>query len=318
MTNTDKYRKLCEQESSIPIFSQAWWLDSVAGENWDVVIVEKGNEIHASMPFLLKKKYGVTIITQPALTQNLGPWLRPSDAKYAKRLSREKELMNQLISQLPKHHHFQQNWHFSRENWLPFYWHGFSQYTRYTYQLTSLNDLERVMSGFQENIRREIKKASGRAKITVVEDASLDEFIELNRLVFSRQGMRMPCSPAFIRKIDDAASERGQRKIFIAKDELGTPHAGLYLIWDNDSAYYLMGGGDPKLRSSGATSLCMWKAIQFASTVSKSFDFEGSMIEPIERFFRAFGAKQVPYFHISKTPSRLLRSAFSLREIIKK
>jgi len=30
------------------------------------------------------------------------------------------------------------------------------------------------------------------------------------------------------------------------------------------------------------------------------FDFEGSMIEPVERFFRSFGAQRVPYFGITK------------------
>lgn len=76
-----------------------------------------------------------------------------------------------------------------------------------------------------------------------------------------------------------------------------------------------MGGGDPDLRNSGATSLCIWEAILFASTIVKKFDFEGSMIESIEKFFRAFGASQTPYFEIYKTPSKLIRTAFFLRDL---
>ncbi|KZZ15518.1 hypothetical protein A3751_17170 [Oleiphilus sp. HI0080] len=57
----------------------------------------------------------------------------------------------------------------------------------------------------------------------------------------------------------------------------------------------------------------MWEAIKFASTVTKRFDFEGSMIEPIERFFRGFGAMQKPYFQISHTPNRWLRLAKALK-----
>jgi hypothetical protein len=68
-----------------------------------------------------------------------------------------------------------------------------------------------------------------------------------------------------------------------------------------------MGGSDPELRNSGANSLCMWEAIKFASTVTKAFDFEGSMIESVERFFRAFGARQVPYFQISKINSPFVK-----------
>jgi hypothetical protein len=41
---------------------------------------------------------------------------------------------------------------------------------------------------------------------------------------------------------------------------------------------------------------------------SLSFDFEGSMVEGIERFVRAWGGRQTSYHAISKTPSRALRT----------
>ena len=61
-----------------------------------------------------------------------------------------------------------------------------------------------------------------------------------------------------------------------------------------------MGGGDPHLRTSGAGSLLIWEAIQRASADSQVFDFEGSMLRPVERFFRAFGGRQTPYPHVSR------------------
>ena len=80
--------------------------------------------------------------------------------------------------------------------------------------------------------------------------------------------------------------------------------SAIYIVWDANSAYYLLGGSDPNFRSSGANSLLLWEAIKFASGVTKRFDFEGSMIEPIERYFRGFGATQKPYLSISKTTLR--------------
>ena len=76
-----------------------------------------------------------------------------------------------------------------------------------------------------------------------------------------------------------------------------------------------MGGGNPDLRNSGAQSLCMWEAIKFASSLNLSFDFEGSMIEPIERFFRNFGAIQTPFFCIYKTNSKLIKIRKFLRRL---
>lgn len=312
----ERYRELCSRESAIPVFYQAWWLDAVAEDSWDVVLVEKDGALQAAMPFVKKRKYGFTIICQPELTQHLGPWIRPSSAKHAKKLSREKDLMQQLIAMLPPYAHFHQNWRFNISNWLPFFWCGFTQTTRYTYRLDDLSDLDGIWSGFQSNIRTDIKKASGAEALAVVDDLPLSDFLDLNELVFKRQGKKMPYTREFVETLDKHAAANSCRKCFIAVDSSGRRHAGVYIVWDSESAYYLMGGGDPMLRNSGATSLCMWEAIRFAATVTKSFDFEGSMIEPVERFFRAFGARQVAYHSVSHTPSRLLRAAFCGRTLL--
>ena len=79
------------------------------------------------------------------------------------------------------------------------------------------------------------------------------------------------------------------------------------MVWDDYTAYYLIGGADPELRNSGASSLLLWEAIQFAAQVSRTFDFEGSMLKPVERFFRAFGAIQQPYMQVKKYNSLPLR-----------
>lgn len=313
----DAYRKLCESEASVPLFSQAWWLDAVAGDSWQVALVKNGGEVVASMPYVLSRKYGFRIISQPPLTQNQGPWIKQTNAKYAKRLSREKDLMAELIDHLPAYDHFSQNWDHSQTNWLPFYWKGFSQTSRYTYRIEKLGEIDEIWADFQQNVRTDIKKASNRENLRIRDDLPLSDFYALNAMVFKRQGRKVPYGDSFVAQIDKAASARNCRKIFIAEDVQGRHHAGVYLIWDDKSAYYLMGGGDPELRASGATSLCMWEAIKYASTVTQAFDFEGSMLEPVERFFRSFGARQTQYHSVSHTPSRLMRAAMSARSLLR-
>lgn len=316
MSNKLKYEEFCVKGKSIPIFSQAWWLDATCGNDWDVSLVEKDNEIVAAMPYAIKKRFGFTLLSQPALTQNLGPWIKISTASYSKALSQEKDIMQNLIEQLPKHQYFQQNWHYSRTNWLPFYWKGFEQTTRYTYVIDDLSDLDKVWDGFESKVRGDIRKAQNK-RLSIRTDLSIDDFIKLNQMTFSRQDRSVPYSGVFIRKLVAKASERQQCQWFIAQDQKGQNHAGVLVIWDVYSAYYLMGGGNPELRNSGATSLCMWEAIQFASTVTQKFDFEGSMIESIERFFRGFGAIQKPYIRVSKVPSRILKFVLALQDGIK-
>ncbi len=296
------------------IFQQPWWLDAVAPNAWDAVEISKGSQVVARLPYVIQTRRGMTYLTMPPLTQTLGPWLASSTAKYAKQLARQKDLMTSLIEQLPSCDYFSQRFHYSITNWLPFYWHDFSQTTRYTYVLENLADRSQVWAGFQENIRREIRKAQKR--VAVRSDLDIERFLEINALTFQRQGQNLPYSRELVRRLDAACAERQARRIFFAEDARGPIHAAIYLVWDENSAYYLMGGGDPELRNSGATSLLMWTAIQFAATVTQKFDFEGSMIEPVERFFRAFGARQQPYFQVTRL-SRRLKLLGAGRDLVK-
>ena len=61
-----------------------------------------------------------------------------------------------------------------------------------------------------------------------------------------------------------------------------------------------MQGGNTELRDSGANPLAMWHSIQFARAVTSKYDFEGSMLNNVEPFFRSFGAIQTPYFSITR------------------
>ncbi|HYD78290.1 MAG TPA: GNAT family N-acetyltransferase [Paucimonas sp.] len=302
------YRAFSATEATLPIFSRSWWLDAVAGEDgWDVAVICKGNEVVAAMPYAVRRRYGMTTLGQPPLTQKLGPWLRSYDSRPATRLAQEKEWMQGLIDQLPAFDHFSQNWHYGQTNWLPFSWNGFRQTTRYTYVLHDLSSHDTLWSGFEHSARAECKKATERFRLQVRDDLPLEAMIDLNRQTFERQGLDVPFSEALVRRIDAACAQRGCRKFFIAVDAEGRHHAANYIVWDETSSYGLMSGANPALRNSGGASLCMWEAIRHASKVTRKFDFAGSMMEPVERFLRSFGATQMPYSNVSKTPSKLLR-----------
>ena len=181
--------------------------------------------------------------------------------------------MQQLIAALPRYDHFSENWHFKQTNWLPFYWLGFTQTTYYTYRLSMLSDQQKLWNSFRENIRREIRKAERRYQLRVRTDLGVDAFLQLNAQTFKRQGHNIPYSKNLVARLDDACVERHARRIFVQKMPRGELTQVFICCRTINSAYYLMGGGDPELRTSGATSLCMWEAIEFASSVTKSFDF---------------------------------------------
>ncbi len=278
------------------IFQEPWWLDAVAAGAWQSLEVTRGTRVVARMPIVPRRVCGFTIIRQPPLTPTLGPWIELSGTTMAKRLTEEKNLFNDLIDQLPKWDYIQLNFNHRITNWLPFYWRGLKQTTRYTYILNYISDLDQVWLGLQENVRRHIRNAERR--LTVRDDLSVETLLDVVELTFSRQNRRLPFPRELFRCVETACVAHDARRMLFAQDADGRIHAALYLIMDTSYAYYLLGGADPRLRSSGAQSLLFWEAIKLASRKNLKFDFEGSMIEPIERVFRAFGAVQVPYLQI--------------------
>ncbi len=308
------YRELCENEPTIPVFSQAWWLDAVAGHEWDVILVTRKGHIVGALPYVTRKKWGFRLLTQPILTQTLGPWIRPTEKSYSKQLAYEKNVLGELSDQLPRYDYFAQAWHCDLQNWLPFYWRGFEQTTRYTYRLDLTRDENELWKKLQQNIRGDIRKAEDRVGLQI-RAGTLGEFLRLNRFVFARQRKPVPYAEAVVERIDAAASVRDARDCLVAEDPEGRLHAGAYIVRGGNTAYYLMGGGDPMLRNSGATSLVMWEAIRSQPDTVEIFDFEGSMIEPVERFFRAFGAVQTPYSYVTRSNSKLLKLLNALHSL---
>lgn len=307
-SNKEKYREFCAREGSIPLFSRDWWLDAVAGsEAWDVAVVLSDNKIVAALPYVISSKFGIQTTTMPTLTKLLGPWIQSPEGKYARQLSRRFDLLSQLLAELPKFGHYEQNWHYDQTNWLPFYWQGFQQTTRYSYVIENIQDTQSVWDGFLEKVKTDIRKSENRYNLKIRDDLSLDDLIALGNLTFERQGIKSNFDDKVLRAINEACSIRNQRMIFIAEDEAGRRHAGVYIVWDQNSAYYLFGGGDPQLRNSGAASHCIWHAINFSATVSRNFDFLGSVMKPIELFFRGFGAIQKSYHTVYRTRSLTLK-----------
>jgi len=317
MTDKQKYREFCKKEKNIPIFSKDWWLDAVCGyDNWEVIVIEKGGNIFAAMPYTNRKKYGQLIISQPILTQTLDIYFNyPKNQKYYKKLSFEKEMIEKILQTLPKFGMFYKSFNFKHTNLLPFYWAGFEIKVNYTYVIENLK-IEDLEKNFETDIRRRRRKAY-EAGIKVYESEDIEKFYQLNKMTFSRQNRDIPYSFKFIENLYKVCKNNDAVKMFFAKDTEGNIIAGNFLIYDESTVYYLMGGIDPSYKDMGGMDIVQYESIKFALEHNKTFDFEGSMIESIEKYFRSFGAIQKPYYSISKTNSKLIKIKNCVRDLLK-
>jgi Acetyltransferase (GNAT) domain len=304
MDKKDKYRAFCKSATDLPIFMQDWFLDVVCQDDWDVVLVENNAGIMAALPFFLKRKYGFKYITMPLLCKMMGPYLLP----IYRTIEHEHKLFEALIVQLPEVDRFVQDFHYTYQNWLPFYWKGYQQTTRYTYLIPRLGDLAAVWNGVYRSYRNNIFPKA-KELLTVRTDLSLEVFFAVHQKTFDRQGIKVPFSFEYLSRLDGVLAAKKCRQIFFAVDQDENVHAVFYMIWDQKSAYCHLMGDDPNFRKIGGSILLTWEAIKYASEVLQldTFDFEGSMIQPIELVRRNFGAIQQPYFNIRKTSHPLLK-----------
>lgn len=300
MTDKDKYRLLCGTEKSIPIFSRDWWLDTACGEaNWDVLLIEKKGRVLAALPLYIPCK---GIVSMPPFTQTMGPWFTPDpeDTKYTTALGKRQELCKSFIDRLRPYPVFLQNFNYEITDWLPFYWAGYHQTTRYTYLFKELSDPARIWTNMSQNIRRNIRKAKDTYHITVKRDIPENDFLNVYEGTFRRQRLAIPQDTRILTSLIKVCQQRGQGELWGGYDPQGQIHAAAFVVRQESSAYYLAGGGDPRLRSSGAHSLVLWESILAQSKNCERLDLEGSMLPGVERFFREFGAIQTPYFTITK------------------
>jgi len=318
MGNKDLYNSLCNTEKSLPIFSRDWWLDATCGKaNWEVFILQENGFIVASLPIYVPHK---GVISMPSFTQTMGPWFAPEseDTKSSRAIEHQHTLCKLLIAEIKAYPHFLQNFNYSITDWLPFYWNGYSQTTKYTYVLNGIDNEDVLLKGMSSNIKRNINRARTQYHISVRKGITTDDFLKVQEMTFKRQNLQIKADLNVLKRLIEVCRERKQGDLWGGYDENGQIHAAAFIVWQESSAWYLAGGNNTELRESGAHSLVLYEGIRYVSHFTKRFDFEGSMLPGVEQFFREFGATQMPYFSISKgKPSLLLRAWMKLGRMLK-
>jgi Acetyltransferase (GNAT) domain len=286
----------------LSVFHEPWWLDAAAPGSWDEAQVEEDGQPVARWPFLVRRRFGLRLLLAPPLSGRLGPLTCSSGGRNEARLRRFDHLVNELMDQLPPADLFRQSLHPDVLSWLPFYRRGFQIEPRTSYVIDHLTDIVEVWNGISGGTRRVIRNAA--KTLEVEQDSTTDRLERMIRSTFDRQHLDVPYDSSVLDRIVSACLARDRGTVLSAVDSSGNVHASLFCAWDDQRAWYICGGGDPRLRSSGAGSLLMWELIKESAKHVDRFDFEGSMLPSVERYFRNFGGQQETYFLVTRTSKR--------------
>lgn len=312
LSSKEQYVKFCVTHNSIPIFLQSWWMDAVSADGkWDVLLYKENGKIIGFLIYYIVKRFGYKLIVQPPLTQYNGIWIDYGGiTNQNKKVHLEKEATDYFICELEKlkFDFYTQNFNLNFKNWLPFYWYKYSQTTRYTYQIKDISNPEKCFDNFSYAKQKQINKCISTLKSVEISKEQFynllaeDHLSKNEKVIYSRQ---------FFYNLFENCKQQNQGKIIAVADENNNLHAALFIVWDKHIAYNLISAFNPKLKSSGGSTLVVYEAIKQMSQKVKTFDFEGSMIKGVENSFRQFGTEQVPYFSIYKYHSGLLKLYFN-------
>lgn len=298
-----------EVQNKLPIFLKKWWLDVVAKDKWFYLFVAK-NDMIAVWPIVESKKLFLRISKMPPLTQYLGPYfIVNSNSKPS--LSSTIEMYRILLNRLNHINIFKQRLNLTVKNLLPFLWQGFNMSIRYTYRInTKESDLNTILLKMSSTRRRKIKKGMN---LLLIEKGEVDEkFIRLIKKTFYRKGNRAPSSIELLKEVYKASLKYDAGIIINALEPKNKEICGTsFFIKDNFSVYYLIGAYDERVDTNGlASSLLLWEGIKIAKENDLIFDFEGSILEGVEYFFRSFGGDLVPYYEVSRIKPGILNLAY--------
>ncbi|MBS0522070.1 MAG: GNAT family N-acetyltransferase [Proteobacteria bacterium] len=265
---------------------QDWWFEALAPGRWESVEVLVDG-VQARWSYVVFSTWGLKRFSSPAFTPPIGPWI---DAPYG--TMRRARGLAALIRRLPHHDLLFMQLPPESLDWVQASKMGMSVDARVTYRLEGPQKPAVLEANLDQNTRNALRKAG--KMVAVDRGGSIAQFLPLFEETLGRAGKWHNGFARQLERVDEALQARSLRTIYIVSDDAGRAHAGAYIVHDQPRAtdYYLFGGTSQEFRNSGAGTLALFTAISDSLGSACVFDFEGSIIRPVEKFFRGFGGNQ--------------------------
>lgn len=272
-----------------------WYLD-VVWPGWQAITVREKGQLLAVLPLKISKRYGIHYVFNPPFSQYGGIFFGEIERKNATlALTLKKRLVKAIVEAIPcgvkvLNLKFAPEFDYP----LPFHWAGYELHARYSYWLDNQADKSILFKNLEARTRTYINKAvKGGLVAQPVEDIA-------GIIGLASERNAYPLDGALLKKLWDALRQQKTGTALEVRDAEGRLHAGLVYQRFGHKLIHLFSAFDAGLGNQGGMSLAIWRSIEAAGPEVQVIDFEGSMLEPVENFFRGFGTRPVPYLQIKK------------------
>lgn len=289
------YETLLATSRQRSVFAESWWLDAVTGspDAWRPnLLLAASGDARAAWPMPVRTASAGVVATGAPYTPFLGPLLPDRDAGVA-RISGDVDLLRELASSIESFAHVEAACMPELDYWTPLSWHGFEQTTRTTWRIAAASTPDSVRAGLRKGTRSTLNAAERDG--LVVEPGTTEELLAACEATFAAQDIADVPARTALERLARTAVDRGRGEILAVRTAGGElASAGLF-VWDDRWTWNLANGRIASSGATGAPTALLFDAISRALERGTGFDFEGSMLEPIERFVRGFGGEPVAY-----------------------
>lgn len=276
----DQWNATLRNSQNRMVYAASWYLDIVSPQ-WEALVEDNYKSI---MPLPAKKKYGLAYLIQPLFVQQLGVF-SPFPVSQ--------EVVDLYLQTIPK-----------KFLWQCFYWNSKNPINhipgagvRINYELPLDRPYELIFGGYSENTQRNLIKAQ-KAGIRV---ERMNDFCGFHECYQTLNKLSPNDLEVFqLQQIINASVLKKTGQILLARDPEKEIVAGAFFLTEFDRIIYLTSFVAPKGYNHSAMFLLMDDMIKRHSSSQKVFDFEGSMVPGIARFFSGFGSVKTEYFEYKK------------------
>lgn len=284
-------------EGSMSLFCSRIWLEALPGETLKFGIYDRQDNLIGGFVAARLSLRGISVLSQPSLTPHCGLFFQNNAKNMAKQQGFVKVLFKCLADFLKSYKVKAVQLAFPPEysDLQPFYWANFKVVPKYTYRLDLTLSLENIKSNMAPERRNVLQKAETEG--IVLSSCETESSLALIAHRWSSKSLKLPVEG--LRRLF-RVFHGGPQAIACcgSKEKL---LATVFCVHNQQTCYYIAGAYDASAESNAAGSLCLFSAIAEAKGKGlQIFDFEGSMIPEVERYFRSFGAEIRPYYTVNR------------------
>ena len=246
----------------------------------------------------------------PDLTRTLSPKIHAQGGKSVTLLQNTTSLLGELIDSLPSFDRLELCLPPETELSLPFNLCGLRSTTTFTFR-NAHQPGQTVWQAMEQKTRNTVNAAGRQFGIQMHHD--LDRHEALSRQsTKTRTGDKSDYTS--IRRIFEACNLRHQTIIITATNDAQQDVASTILVWDDHVLYYWLSARMAGV-SNGANSLLIWKALEFAAIMGRTFDLDGYITPQNGLFLAKFGLEPAVRQYVTKaTP--LWSGLFAIKSLL--